>query len=229
MLQWHCRPCTVLNLRQHSHASVTLQTLYSVEPMSTQPCFSDTADPVQCWTCVNTAVLQWHCRPCTVLNLRQHSRASVALQTLYSVEPTSTQPCFSDTADPVQCWTYVNTAMLQWQCRPCTVLNLRQHSHASVILQTLYSRQHSHASVTLHTLYSVEPASTQPCFSDSADPVLNLSQHSHASVWRTQMYNCHVSHYIHYTQLTLHAHKECMSINHTATLMTCYFYWIMYL
>ena len=100
---------------------------------------SGTADPVQCWTCVNTAMLQWHCRPCTVLNLRQHSHASVTLQTLYSVEPTITQPCFSDTTDLVQCWTYVNTAMLQWQCRPCTVLNLRQHSRASVILQTLYS------------------------------------------------------------------------------------------
>ena len=59
---------------------------------------SGTADLVQCWTYVNTAVLQWHCRPCTVLNLRQYSHASVTLQTLYSVEPASTQPCFSDTA-----------------------------------------------------------------------------------------------------------------------------------
>jgi len=148
MLQWHCRPCTVLNLRQHSHASVTLQTLYSVEPTSTQPCFSDTADPVQCWTYVNTAMLQWHCRPCTVLNLRQHSRASVTLQTLYSVEPTSTQPCFSDTADPVQCWTYVNTAMLQWQCRPCVEPKSTQPclslTHTNVQLSRL----------TLHTLHT---------------------------------------------------------------------------
>ena len=109
---------------------------------------SGTADPVQCWTCVNTAMLQWHCRPCTVLNLRQHSHASVTLQTLYSVEPMSTQPCFSDTVDPVQCWNYVNTAMLQWQCRPCVEPKSTQPclslTHTNVQLSRL----------TLHTLHT---------------------------------------------------------------------------